>query len=81
MSSTKIIMLAVYAVLIAVAVGNGTGATYAAYLLAILAAAHLLEMAIFYKRCQQAGGSLPGHLLQVFLFGVVHIKDLKKTAQ
>jgi len=43
----------------------------------ILAVAHLLEMVFFFRTCQRAGGSLPWHLFNVFLFGVLHMKEVK----
>ena len=76
----KIAMLvgyAVIAVLGAVYTGSAIG-TWAFGLLAILAVAHVIEVAVFYKRCQQAGGSMAYHVISVFLFGVVHIRELKQ---
>ncbi|QFU76216.1 hypothetical protein EY643_11400 [Halioglobus maricola] len=80
MSPIKIIMLITYAILAALAItmpGTGLG-TGAAWVLLILAVAHLVEVAVFFKRCRAAGGSLPLHLLQVFLFGVAHMRELKE---
>jgi uncharacterized protein YhhL (DUF1145 family) len=50
-------------------------------ILVILAIAHTVEMFVFYRACQRAGGSMAGHLLNVFLFGVVHMQGLKKTGE
>ena len=82
MSSTKLAILAIYAVIVAVAIvmGGSTAGTFATGLLLLLAVAHLVEMMIFYKRCKEAGGSLAGHMLQMFLFGVFHIRELKGRA-
>ena len=81
MSGTKIGILIGYVVLIALAVaGSGTAASVALWLLVLLAVAHVVEMAVFYGRCKAAGGSMVGHMLQVFLFGVFHVKELKSGA-
>ena len=82
MSGTKIAILASYLVLALVAVmADGLLSSYAMYVLGGLALAHLVEIVLFYKRCQQAGGSLPVHVLSVFLFGIFHVKELEKAAQ
>ena len=31
------------------------------------------------RQNQAAGGSLPGHLLSVFLFGVLHVNEIKAS--
>ena len=79
MSAGKIVLLLVYIVLAGLALtqwGNTTGA-WALRALGILAIVHLIETAVFFKLCKAAGGSLPGHLLSVFLFGVLHVNELK----
>ena len=81
MSGTKIGILIGYVVLIALAIaGSGTAASVALWLLVLLAVAHVVEMAVFYGRCKAAGGSMAGHMLQVFLFGVFHVRELKSGA-
>ena len=79
MSTAKIIMLVVYAVLAGLAVTQGESAVgvWSLRLLGILAIAHLIEVAVYFKLCKEAGGSLGGHLLSVFLFGVLHVGELK----
>lgn len=80
MSPLKLGMLAFYVVLGVLGViytGTALG-DWSLGILAVLAVAHLIEMAVFYKRCQQAGGSLATHMLNVFLFGVVHMRELDK---
>ncbi len=80
MSPIKIILLISYAILAALAItmpGTVLG-TGAAWVLLILAVAHAVEVAVFFKRCRAAGGSLPFHMLQVFLFGVAHMRELKE---
>lgn len=44
-----------------------------------LAIAHLIEMVVFSPKAKQAGGSLPLHLLQLFVFGYAHTMELDKT--
>jgi len=82
MSAGKIVLLMVYAVLAVLALTQGDSATgvWALRLIGILVVVHLVETAVYFKLCQSAGGSLPGHLLNVFLFGVLHVKEIK-TAQ
>ncbi len=81
MSGTKIGILVGYAVLIALVVlGSGIAANIALSLLVLLAVAHVVEMAVFYGRCKAAGGSMAGHMFQVFLFGVFHVRELKSGA-
>lgn len=41
-----------------------------------LVVAHLVECALFYRRLSQAPGSLPAHLLQTFVFGMFHVREL-----
>lgn len=79
MSASKIVILVAYALLITLAVvapDSSLGA-YSLGLLIVLAAVHAVEVVVFYKRCREAGGSMAGHMLHVFLFGVFHIKELK----
>jgi len=82
MSAGKIVLLIVYAVLAVLALTQGDSAAgeWALRLIGILVVVHLIETAVYFKLCQTAGGSLPGHLLNVFLFGVLHVKVMK-TAQ
>lgn len=80
MSSTKIAMLVGYLVLAVLGVtyaGSAVG-VWSVRILGVLALAHIIEMAVFYSRCKQAGGSMVAHLANVFLFGVVHIRELQQ---
>lgn len=79
MSAVKISALVLYVVLAAVAITQGgtTAGIWALRILVILAILHTLEMVVFFKACQRAGGSLPLHLLNVFLFGVLHMREIK----
>lgn len=79
MSAAKIVLLVVYILLAALALAQGdtTVGIWSLRILGILAVAHLIETVVYFKLCQSAGGSLAGHLLSVFLFGVLHVKELK----
>ena len=79
MSAVKIAILVGYAILAALALtqaGSPAGA-WSAIILLILVVAHAVEVVVFFKVCQRAGGSLVGHLLNVLLFGVFHVKEIK----
>ena len=79
MSVGKIVLLIVYAVLAGLALtqGGATTGAWALWAIGILVVVHLIETAVFFKFCKASGGSLPGHLVSVFLFGVLHVKELK----
>ncbi len=79
MSATKLILLAVYAVLIFLAVTQGDSSTgiWSLRILVLLAVVHFIETLVYFKLCKAAAGSLAGHLVSVFLFGVLHVNELK----
>jgi uncharacterized protein YhhL (DUF1145 family) len=79
MSAAKIVLLVVYAVLAGLALtqGDSTTGVWALRILGLLAAVHAIETVVYFKLCKGAGGSLPNHLLSVFLFGVLHVNQLK----
>jgi len=79
MSAAKKVMLGIYAVLIVLGLTMGASAVgvWSVRILAILAVVHLVEVAVYFRLCQSAGGSLPLQLLNVFLFGVLHTNELK----
>jgi uncharacterized protein YhhL (DUF1145 family) len=79
MSTGKIVLLVMYAVLAGLVLtqGESTVGIWALRLLLLLAVAHVIEVVVFFKVCKEAGGSLPGHLLNVFLFGVLHVNEIK----
>jgi uncharacterized protein YhhL (DUF1145 family) len=81
MSAAKIVLLVIYAVLAGVALtqGDSTTAVWALRILGILAIVHVIETVIYFRLCKAAGGSLPIHLLSVFLFGVLHVSELKAS--
>jgi uncharacterized protein YhhL (DUF1145 family) len=79
MSVPKIVLLLVYVVLAGLALTQGDSAVgvWSLRILILLAVVHAIETAVYFKLCTQAPGSLPGHLLNVFLFGVLHVNELK----
>lgn len=78
MSAAKIVMLVIYVVLAALALTvSGPVGTWSLAILVVLAVAHGVETVVFYRLCERAGGSLGLHLLNVFLFGVLHVRELK----
>ena len=81
MSITKIIVLITYAVLgfLALSQPETSLGSWSLKLLLILAVVHLIEVTVFFKALQQAGGSMPVHLLNVFLFGVIHMNEIKRA--
>jgi len=81
MSAVKIAILVGYVVLAYLAMGlqGSDAAQWAGWLLIGLIVAHMLEVAVFFKKCKEAGGSLPMHLFNVLLFGVFHIKELSSA--
>jgi len=79
MSVAKTVLLILYAVLayLAITMQGSSAGQIASWIIVGLVVAHLIEVAIFFGLCQKAGGSLPVHLLNVFLFGVLHVKEIK----
>jgi uncharacterized protein YhhL (DUF1145 family) len=79
MSVAKIVLLLIYAALAVLAFTQGETSlgAWSLRLLVGIAAVHVVEMLVFFKLCKSAGGSLPGHLLSVFVFGVLHANELK----
>jgi uncharacterized protein YhhL (DUF1145 family) len=79
MSAGKIVLLVMYVVLAGLVLtqGESTVGIWSLRLLLILVVVHAIEVVAFFKVCKEAGGSLPGHLLNVFLFGVLHVNDIK----
>lgn len=79
MSAGKIVLLVIYVVLAGLAFTQGDSATgiWSLRILGLLAAVHLIETAVYFKLCQSAGGSLAGHLVSVFLFGILHANEIK----
>ena len=81
MPRAKIIALILYAIMgfLALSQPETPLGVWSLRILIILAVAHTVEMFVFFKACQRARGSMAGHMLNVFLFGVVHMQGLKKS--
>lgn len=79
MSATKKTLIAIYAVLALLAVTQSDIALgqWSLRILLVLAVAHLVEVAIFYRFCREAGGSMVSHVLNLFFFGILHVQELK----
>lgn len=82
MSTGKIVLLVIYAVLAALALTQGAApvGVWSLRLIVLLVVVHSIEVLVFFKTCREAGGSMVGHILNVFLFGVLHVKDIKAGA-
>ena len=82
MSAGKIALLATYAILLGLGFtqGDTTLGVWSLRLLGLLVVVHCVEVLVFFKVCREAGGSLLSHLVNVFLFGVLHVKDIRGAA-
>ena len=49
------------------------------FLFWILAVVHAIECVVFRSRLRQGEGGLPKQLVQTFLFGIVHVRDLPRA--
>lgn len=43
----------------------------------LMAAVHAIECAVFLPSLRKAGGPLASHLFQTFIFGYLHLKDVR----
>jgi uncharacterized membrane protein len=79
MSTGKIVLLLIYAVLAVLALTQGASGIgiWSLRILVLLAVVHFIETLVYFRLCKAAGGSLFGHLVNVFLFGVLHVNELK----
>lgn len=80
MSVPKLVLLVMYAILAWLAFSQGDTTTVGIWsfrLLILLVVVHFVETILYFKLCKAAGGSLAGHLVSVFLFGVLHVNELK----
>ena len=82
MSTGKIVLLVIYAILAGLALTQGDmpAGVWALRLILLLVVVHAIEVLVFFKLCREAGGSFAGHIGNVFLFGVLHVKDIKAAA-
>jgi uncharacterized protein YhhL (DUF1145 family) len=81
MSAAKIVLLVIYVVLAGLALtqGDSSAGIWSLRILGVLIVVHFIETVVYFKLCKTAGGSLAGHLVSVFLFGVLHVNELKAT--
>ena len=79
MKSIKIGTLVVYVILIYVAISFPLTvfSQFCIGVLVLLAALHAMECYLYRKLAQQASGGVGWNLLNVFLFGVLHMMDMK----
>ena len=82
MSRGKIAALVCYVFLaiLAVTQAGSTVGTFVNWIILALVVIHALEVVVFFKLCKNAGGSLLGHLFNVFVFGYLHTAELKASA-
>ena len=79
MSTPKNVTLVVWvAGLLASLLASGIIATLGKGLILFLVGAHLIECFVFRKELEEAPGSMGSQLVQVFLFGVIHMQELRE---
>ncbi len=78
MSSQKIVVLVVWvASALASLFAGGIISTIGTVLISFLVVAHAIECIVFRKELADAPGGMGAHLGQVFLFGIVHMQELR----
>ena len=81
MSSQKIAVLVVWITsLLAMVLSGGLIGTIGKFLFGFLVVAHAVECFVFRKEIEDAPGGMGAQLVQVFLFGVVHMQELRAAA-
>lgn len=82
MSSQKIAIGIVWiASALASAFAGGIIGTIGSLVFGFLVIAHLIECFVFRKELEEAPGSMGSQLVQTFLFGVVHMQELRAAAR
>jgi len=81
MSAQKIVVLVTWIGILAAMFlgGDALIGTIGKFLFGFLVVAHVVECFLFRKELEKAGGSLGGHLVQVFLFGIVHLAEVRRA--
>ncbi len=81
MSSAKIVVAAVWllCLLAVVLPGSSMLISLGRGLFWLMVAAHAVECLVFLRELRGAPGALSGHLLQAFLFGVLHLRELRAS--
>jgi len=79
MSTRKIVVLVTWVAAAAAALFGGSSmvATIGGGLFGFLVVAHAIECVVFRKELQAAPGPLGRQLVQTFLFGVIHMQELR----
>ena len=81
MSTQKIVVLATWIVsALAMLFVSGIVGTIGSVLFGFLVIAHAIECVVFLNELKQAPGPLGGQLVQTFLFGVVHMGELRAAS-
>lgn len=82
MSTQKIVVAVVWILSgLGMWLGSGLLATIATGLFGFLVVAHAIECVVFLKEIREAPGGLANNLVQVFVFGVVHMQELRGAAE
>ena len=82
MSSQKVVILLVWAASgLASAFAAGIIRTIGSMLFGLLVIAHLVECFVYRKELEDAPGSMGSQLVQTFLFGVVHMQELRAVSE
>lgn len=81
MSIPRIVLLVVWLLALAAVLMPATGMLFTVlrWLFWTLVVAHAIECVLFLPRLRKAPGSLAGHLGNVMLFGVLHVKTLPRV--
>ena len=82
MSTQKIVVAVVWILCgLGMWLASGWLATIATGLFGFLVIAHAIECVVFLKEIREAAGGLAHNLVQVFVFGVVHMQELRAGAE
>ena len=82
MSTQKIVVAVVWILSgLGMWLGSGLLVTIATGLFGFLVVAHTIECVVFMKEIREAPGGLANNLVQVFVFGVVHMQELRAGAE
>ena len=81
MSTQKIVVLATWiGSALAMLLSDGIVGTIGSVLFGLLVLAHAIECVVFLGELKKAPGPLGAQLVQVFLFGVVHMGELRAAS-
>lgn len=77
----KVVLAVVWALCLASFFGTSPAADVGRILFWVLVVVHGVECVIFLPRLRAAPGSLGGHLVQTFFFGILHVRELGEPAR